>query len=460
MGRLRVVGSTFVGAVVLAFGLSSPAFGQAPPAACVTERWQEPEAYASADSIGEVRRRLRASQPAETLTEPAFVTKNGATIARTSLGEYRYSPLGYCGPLGPFGPLGFRGPLGPVEGKAGFKPTSVAEVNRAAARVFGPWFLALSKTKGWDATRTEGKAGQEDPFGPYGPLGPNGPLHLKGPLGPDGPLGSSYCALGAGDLSLSDSSPTKHLQAGGVWAVLGPTGPLGPLGPLGALGPLGPGYLLHEDGAGDPRRIPGVLYDRGTGQPATVHSLAFGPGNQRRYEWVEFYPGETARNPAVVKDSSFVTQGRIDDAGQADSYRFTSHAGQFVTVTVVPGNPEDAYGLEAKLTLPDGTAPGPIRSTNSQSEYVNHLHVRVPKGTLFELSVTRQDPAPGERPPDCPWSYLRWSTPVLKPMGVEENRGAYRLVVVGSTEAFGGTDIRGMHLLPLRPLPQSAAAQH
>lgn len=277
------------------------------------------------------------------------------------------SCLGDGGPLGAYGPLGLLGPLGSNAWNAGRYMDLV-----------GNW-------EGWARQLTQ-----------HG-----GPLSEQGPLGPTGPLGASYTTTMP---KISDFA--AHLAAGGLWTALGPVGPLGALGPLGPLGPLG----AH----GYKRDALGRYVDR-QGRVQRAVEVKWGAG-ARRYELVERYPGDTAAQ-LDDNDTSFLAEGAIDAADEADRYPMTSAEAQYVTLVVVPEAQLDDFDLEVL----DGHGKRLARSDSRG--LVDFVQLRAQAGEQLTARVTRR--AHGH------------------PL-----RATYRLVVVGATGQLPASTIRGKHQLP------------
>ena len=256
--------------------------------------------------------------------------------------------LSALGPLGCYGPLGTLGPIG----SNAWNPTS---------------FMDL--VGGWD-----GFAKQLTAHG--------GPLSEAGPLGPHGPVGEAYAAMPAA------------FRVGGDFTVLGAAGPLGALGPLGPLGPMG-AHGFKRDGLGR------YLDKAGTVQREVA--VPYGTG-ERRYELVERYPGDTAAQ-LVDNDTSFMAEGAIDQADEADAYGMTSREAQAVTLAVVPEKQLDDFDLEVRDQA------GKRLALSDSAAQIDFVQLRVAAGEKLTVRVTRR-------------------------MHAHVLRASYRLVVVGATAAL------------------------
>ncbi|EWY39024.1 hypothetical protein N825_08460 [Skermanella stibiiresistens SB22] len=428
---------SIVVALVLAFVQSAQA-----KSACEAKyaNWESKQLYVTGETLIELKDQLDRSDvlggynsAREMLVTPAFsspfVMMTKTPGPHTGSLDYTHSPLGYCGPIGPFGPLGPKGPLGAFDpeklGTTG--AVSVAAAIGMASDIYGAWFATLFT-----------QANQVSPLG------------RNGPLGPEGAVGDGYCAFDQiADLGFGTMRGVKHLQAGGIWAALGPVGPLGPLGPLGAFGPLGAVQSLYDDsGKTGPKR--GVYYDRVTKRAAFARAVDYHPDQPRTYELVEFYSKSTAMDPTVSKDTSFVVDGMLERAGSADRYGFTSHTDQYVTIIVIPGNPRDGYGLMARMTN-QGKGIQTVTSRTPWWHYVNQIHVRVPAGTQFDLTVDYESRADAAPLPTCEWQAKNPAAADFLRIGETEGLGRYRLIVVGSSEYINRTDLSGYHQIIIGP---------
>ncbi|MDB4965014.1 MAG: hypothetical protein JWN44_703 [Myxococcales bacterium] len=277
------------------------------------------------------------------------------------------SALGSDGPLGAWGPLGVLGPIGDNSWNA------------------SAWISAAGDWSDWSASLA--RAG--------GVLGDDGPLGSHGPLSPD-----AYArALPA----INDFA--KQLQLGGVWTALGPAGPLGVLGPLGPLGPAGAhGFAVDEEGR----------YHQGADIVRTIRVPW--AATTRTWELFEDYKEPFAKS-FTDNDTSFMVEGAIDASDESDSYAFTSHATQQVTLVVVPENAWSDFDLEL-LDARDR-----VLATSASSRYIDFIAITVDAGTKLHARVHARSTHP-------------WFP-------------GYRLVVVGSTQHLPASDITGAHQLPL-----------
>jgi hypothetical protein len=311
------------------------------------------------------------------------------------------SCLGYYGPIGPWGPLGLLGPLG----RDGWTPAAYVSGKKSVA--WSEWAKELDDVEG--------------------------PLSADGPLGSNGPLGAAYWETLP---SINDFG--EQLQAGGVWAVLGPTGPLGPLGALGPLGPIG-AHGLSTDDAGN--------YVADDGSVVRTIDVPWDAETTRRYELFEEYDAEHARAMSD-NDASFMASAWLSSS-KVHEYAFASRDTQFVTVVVVPESasmflPQAMSVLFAAAAIRFDTpaiAPVPSMTTDdfdleiladgapiaesTTDDMVDWVHVRVPKGKKLSARVTRKS---------------TWD-----PFGVSPISGRYRIYVTGSTKHISKTSIRGGH---------------
>eukprot|EP01124_Arcella_intermedia_P033611 TRINITY_DN8100_c0_g1_i1.p1 TRINITY_DN8100_c0_g1~~TRINITY_DN8100_c0_g1_i1.p1 ORF type:complete len:351 (+),score=35.11 TRINITY_DN8100_c0_g1_i1:41-1093(+) len=282
-----------------------------------------------------------------------------------------YSCLGYFGPIGPYGPLGTLGPIG--------------------TNTWNPSYWISGLGYDWSRYSTE-------------VTGLGGPLSAAGPLGASGPLGSAYY-----DQCPCMGAYAHHLMNGGIFHVLGPTGPLGALGPLGPLGPIG----AH----GFPRDTKGNYVSSGVTK-RTV-SVPYDGTVNRQFELFENYDQQHAYS-LTNNDCSFMVQGTWSYLDTPKSYAFTSNYDQFVTILVVPTLQMYAFDFTVKVTKPGGTA---VSISSSSFSYMDHVVVKVPQMTTFEVKVTSGS--------------------------IFQLYGEYRIFVVGSTSYVNQYDILGpyQHLL-------------
>lgn len=301
-------------------------------------------------------------------------------------------PLGPAGPLGAWGPLGALGPIGNNTWN-----TSV--------------WVGASSAGSWDEYCTS--------------ISADGPLGARGPLGPDGPLSEeAYASLASFTNERGEENDfVEQLAAGGVWSVLGPLGPLGALGPLGPLGPVGAhcaregrGFAPDDDGQfvdadGRVVRTVDVPYDGGT----------------RTYELVESYP-ESFASSFDDNDTSFMATGSITDLDrEVDVYRVRSRAGQIVTVLLVPENALSDFDVELAdedgdvfaRSVSDGRQRFSFGVLTNTGNYIDFIQLPLEAGSELQIRVTA------------------WR--------IHRTYPTYRLVVVGSTEHFPTTTIRGAH---------------
>lgn len=309
--------------------------------------------YVSASSVAELNRDLSSISPE--IAHPDWLKDY----------LYSWSCLGYYGPIGPYGPLGMLGPVG--------------------SNIWNPsvYISGIGDWSYWSETLTN--------------LG--GPLSEDGPLGPTGPLNENayFHVLPA----INDFG--KHLQAGGLFTVLGPVGPLGALGPLGPLGPIGAhGYLADSNGNYVSN---GVIY-RTVGVPYN--------DTIRTYELFEKYTESHAKS-MTDNDTSFMVEGEIYPLSENDTYTFTSNESQFVTILVTPEKEYDDFDLEI-LDSNDN-----VIATSNRADYIDWVQIQVPAGTTLKARVT------------------------LHSTGHFLSK-TYRLFVVGSTQYINTTDISGNHV--------------
>ena len=286
------------------------------------------------------------------------------------------SALGPAGPISAWGPLGALGPIGDMS---------------------------------WNTSAWMSAAGDYTDY-------TKAPLGESGPLGPSGPLSNN--SYGRDLPAINDFG--KQLQAGGVWTVLGPVGPLGALGPLGPLGPVGSyGSVADESGQYVKR-----------GQVVRTVDVPYS-GSTRTYELVEKYTEDFAKHMSD-NDTSFMVKGDIEDPGhETDSYSFTSHASQYVTIALVPENALSDFDME--LTSGGSHVIASSKSDGSQSllgvmpvnegHYIDFIQLHASEGQTFTAKVSAK------------------TAPVTT---------GYRLIVVGSTKYIPTTDIKGKHQVAQR----------
>ncbi len=275
------------------------------------------------------------------------------------------SSLGYYGPIGSYGPLGMLGPIGDNSWNTSY------------------WISAVGDWSEWSNDMSE-----------HG-----GPLSEAGPLGPNGPL--SYNAYNYDLPAINDFS--KHLQAGGVWTVLGPVGPLGALGPLGPLGPVGAhGYATDYDGS---------YVDNGT-EMRTI-DVPYG-GAVRTYELVENYDEDYAK-AKTDNDTSFMVEGYIKyPYSELDTYTVNSGSAQYVTILLLPEYTLDDFDLIVR------DSNGNLLAYSNSTDFVDWIQIPVAANSSLTIEVELYSSA----------HYLTKD---------------YRLFVTGSTEYINTTDITGDH---------------
>lgn len=272
------------------------------------------------------------------------------------------SSLGYFGPIGSYGPLGVLGPIGDNSWNA------------------SNWISAVGD---WSDDMSEHDA----PLSEAGPLGPNGPL---------GNQGYNYELPAINDFS-------KQLQAGGVWASLGPVGPLGALGPLGPLGPIGAhGYATDSDGS--------YVDDGVVMRTVSVPYL----GGVRTYGLVENYDEDYAKNK-TDNDTSFMVEGYISHSySELDTYTINSDTAQYVTILLLPEYTLDDFDMVIK------DAEGNVVASSNSGDFVDWIQIPVAANSTLTVEVELYSTA------------HYWTKD-------------YRLFVTGSTQYINTTDIAGDH---------------
>ena len=281
------------------------------------------------------------------------------------------SCLGHYGPLSAYGPLGTLGPIGDNTWNVSY------------------WISAFGDWSDWSDDS-------------YGALGPDGPLGHNGPV-----ANSQYYGIEDPGLTLFQTNDfAVHSRALGIWSVLGPVGPLGALGPLGPLGPIGAhGYATNSDGqyihSGQVMRTITVDYD--------------GNGQTRTYELFEVYDEDFAKT-MTDNDTSFMVVG--SNYKSTDSFKFTSHYNQIITILIVPEKELDDFDLY--VGLDDGDTP-PVITSNTGYETMDWVQMKVQAGTKMHIAVRNY-----------------WSGHFLS--------STYRLIVVGSGPDINKTEITGNHI--------------
>lgn len=313
-------------------------------------------------------------------------------------------------------------------------------------------------------------------YSPDGPLGSRGPLSARGPIGNHpwnpsfwfgttewrktsekltanggpgselGPLGQFGAAGEAANKLAQLDALAKQMEAGGLFAGFGPHSALGPKGPLGFLGAVGGhGFKQDENGAfvgdGKIQRTTDVRYE----------------GRTRTHELAELYRDEDLPKSMRDNDTSWMVRGviapkTIDDS---DTFSFTSHHEQFVTLTLIPENLSDVFEIEL---LDDK---GRSIAKSDSDRFVNFIQVETDTARKLQVRVKLKKSDPVEpllAHPVAMWidtalaPLIAWgqaATPFLRAAGYDVDRpferGAYRLCVVGSGESMKDTDIRGAH---------------
>lgn len=295
--------------------------------------------------------------------------------------------LGRDGPLGAVGPLGFYGPIG--------------------ERPWSPSYW-MGKLGDWTATSARLTA-------------KGGPGSAKGSLGDDGPLAAH------------DRFPAVF-QAGGALGAHGPTGALGPAGALGYAGKLG-GHGLATDADGRYVREDGSVQRRLQVERAD---------GSHGYELFELYASEDAVKAATDNDTSWLVRGRVDDGTPVDTYPFTSHVDQVVTLTACPEHIDESYRVE----LLD--AAGQRIATADSRENVNWIQFEAKAGQQLQVRVSRIDDAPKgstmmTRALEAYLTPLVLGFSWLSDGPVTPQRGRYGLCVVGSTAEVPKATDAGPH---------------
>jgi hypothetical protein len=307
------------------------------------------------------------------------------------------SYLGANGPLGPAGPIGAWGPLGALGpiGRNTWNPSV--------------WVSAVPGTS-WDTFCTS-----DSPLGEDGPLGPDGPLSRE-----------AYASLATWTNSSGEPNDfVEQLQAGGVWTVLGPLGPLGALGPLGPLGPVG-SHCAHEGRGFAPDDEGNYVTE--SGEIVRTVDVPYGR-TTRTYELFEHY-SEAYATGLADNDTSFMATGSITNVDdEVDTYLIRSRVSQIVTLVLVPENALSDFDVELATTggetiassISDGRQLLAFGVPTNTGNYIDFVQLPVPEGAEVQVRVTA-------------WRVMRTFP-------------TYRLIVVGATEAFQSTEIRGGHQL-------------
>jgi hypothetical protein len=156
-----------------------------------------------------------------------------------------------------------------------------------------------------------------------------------------------------------------------------------------------------------------------------THDVPAGERVPRRYELSELYDDAPQAHAFADNDTSFTVEGTLGAVSHGETFRFTSRAGQFVTMVVVPANPGDGYSLFASLRTPAPALTAKVQSDDVWWRYINTIHVYLPKDTAVEIRVVyaSRNAIPAQ---PCPAA--------LPEIGEDEGRGQYRLVVIGGSE--------------------------
>lgn len=293
-------------------------------------------------------------------------------------------PLTNLGPVGPYGALSSWGPIG----KSAWNPTTYID---EWAKFYGTFFKEF------------------DYF-----VKANGPLTISGPLGSSGPYTTSaYCS----ELpAINDFG--KHLQAGGIWSILGPAGPLGPVGPLGPLGPNGTAAVLY------PPDSNGNYIDPNT--KAVVDSVTIYESDNktvyRAYPLYELYNANYAQSR--VNDMSWMVSDATLPAISAQSWRVKADSDQYVSVLALMNEATESNLIPLIIAVEDMTTGVQLVSALEPSskpryQYTSQLFFRAQEGHEYNILIQT------------------FSTKSVN----------YRLLVTGSTEYLNGSDISGDHQL-------------
>lgn len=316
-----------------------------------------------------------------------FVQPRWYLSENIALPPYYWSgPLTYYGPIGAYGPLSSYGPIG----ASAWEPSDWTEVWED---VYGTFFSEFDFFADAD-----------------------GSLSIAGPLGPDGPYTTTaYC-----DTLPSINDFGKHLQAGGIWSVLGPAGPLGPIGPLGPLGPNGSAAQLY------PPDSNGNFIDPKTAKIVSSINIVQNDGKTlyRTYPLYELYNASYALGR--VNDMSWLATSGSISGSDHQVWQTQSAFDQTVSVVAIM-NQASIYNLEhLSISITDKntglviTANQETSDLNPSIQYVNQVFFRATEGHNYSIAVS----------------------------ATEKNNKetiSYRIIVTGSTEYLNKTDISGDH---------------
>jgi hypothetical protein len=197
-----------------------------------------------------------------------------------------------------------------------------------------------------------------------------GDLSEAGPLGPNGPI-AKYDMLQNG-LEGDTTGFTQHLQAEGVWGVLGPANVLGAVGLLGPLGPLG-GIKTNDKGE--------YLKD---GNIIRSVSVPFN-GAKREFDLYELYDS-SSMDTERYQDTSWAVKGVLSFTTE-DWYKVESPYAQTAVSFIASASAaycdvDIAVYDQNKNLLQEG-------DTVYYADFVTVFNVQ--KGQRFKIKVTQKN---------------------------------------------------------------------
>jgi len=289
------------------------------------------------------------------------------------------SCLSAAGPLGAMGPLAALGPIG----KNFWNPSTVMDAARD-----------------YEAFQSANKVAESP----------------ANPLSDAGPLGAAY--NGAAFRQSKGNDFVLHLDALGLFSVLGP---LGPLGPLGVLGPLGPNGIHKFSRKQNGEYTKAVAVQR-------KFEAAWNGSSKKTWPLFEMYDKTSTARSTANQDTSFGAYGSLSASpltSSKDFVDFTSGEAQFVTIAAVPENVLDALSLTIySIDKQGGNVKSTLLKTGSMY-YIPWAQIQVPAGTALRAEVT-----------------LAFSSrAMLMPVSIP-----FRIYVVGSTSLINNTPVSGPHV--------------
>ena len=302
--------------------------------------------YADLKGIASGPHSIRVKAPSKEWEGGVFVT--ASSIERARFTESKIQPdidSWAAGLTQPQGPLGYWGPLGPCG--------PLQEFGVIGEHCWNPSKFITGK---------------------FAPVGFNFKNMVKAIMGKDGPASENGPL---GKTWYEKILPTfiaygSHLQAGGLFGILGPKGVLGVFSAIGEFGPIGAiGKIADKNGA----------YREGG---SIVKSAKFKKGSKtKETELVEFYDlGEERRFHKKGKhfDESFVADGTIGK-NLREEFMIDLKKDTWVNILPIPDSVLDSFGVKVF------TSDGKLLLESNSRDLINFAQLKVPSNTTVKVQV-------------------------------------------------------------------------